>query len=68
MGWSSLARILQTISYPVFLDPGQRAYAIYQVSKTPSSFVIDRDGVIRKVVVGPLDAALLDQSALPLLK
>ena len=56
------------VSYPVFLDPSQRAYATYQVSKTPSSFIIDRDGVIRKVVVGPLDATLLYQSALPLLK
>jgi cytochrome c biogenesis protein CcmG, thiol:disulfide interchange protein DsbE len=56
------------VSYPVFLDPSQRAYAAYQVSKTPSSFIIDRDGVIRKVVVGPLDATLLDQSTLPLLK
>ena len=43
------------VSYPVFRDPGQRAYTTYQVSKTPSSFIIDRSGVIRKVVVGPLD-------------
>jgi len=56
------------VSYPVFLDPGQRAYATYQVSKTPSSFIIDRDGVIRKIIVGPIDTAALDQTALPLLK
>ncbi len=43
------------VSYPVFRDPGQRAYNTYQVSKTPSSFIIDRNGVIRQVVVGPLD-------------
>jgi len=55
------------ISYPVFRDPGQRASTTYQVSKMPSSFIIDRDGVIRKVVVGPLDPSTLDQLAPPLL-
>jgi peroxiredoxin len=56
------------VSYPVFRDPGQRAYNTYQVSKMPSSFIIDRDGVIRKVVVGPLDATTQDQTVSPLLK
>src|SRR6185312_14144417 len=56
------------VSYPVFRDPGQRAYTTYQVSKMPSSFIIDRGGVIRKVVVGPLDASALDQTVRPLLK
>lgn len=56
------------VSYPVFRDPGQHAYNTYQVSKTPSSFIIDRDGVIRTVVVGPLDATTLDQTVSPLLK
>jgi peroxiredoxin len=56
------------VSYPVFRDPGQHAYNTYQVSKTPSSFIIDRDGVIRQVVVGPLDITTLDQTVLPLLK
>jgi peroxiredoxin len=56
------------ISYPIFRDLGQRAYATYQVGKTPSSFFIDRDGVIRQVVAGPLDPAALDQTVQPLLK
>jgi peroxiredoxin len=56
------------ISYLVFRDPGQRAYATFQVGKTPSSFIFDRAGVIRQVVVGPLDAASLDQAVRPLLK
>jgi peroxiredoxin len=56
------------ISYPIFRDPDQRTYTTYQVNKTPSSFIIDRDGVIRQVVVGPLDSAMLDQAARPLLK
>jgi peroxiredoxin len=56
------------VSYPVFRDPGQRAYNTYQVSKTPSSFIIDRDGVIRKVIIGPLDISALDQTVRPLLK
>ncbi|HEY7092234.1 MAG TPA: TlpA disulfide reductase family protein [Ktedonobacterales bacterium] len=56
------------VSYPVFRDLGQRAYNTYQVGKTPSSFIIDRDGVVRKVVVGPLDTQTLDQTVSPLLK
>jgi cytochrome c biogenesis protein CcmG, thiol:disulfide interchange protein DsbE len=56
------------VSYPVFRDPGQRAYSTYQVSKTPSSFIIDRDGVIREVVIGPLDATTLDHTVRSLLK
>ena len=56
------------VAYPVFRDPGQRAYTTYQVTKTPSSFIIDRDGVIRQVVVGPLDTSELDQTVKPLLR
>jgi cytochrome c biogenesis protein CcmG/thiol:disulfide interchange protein DsbE len=56
------------ISYPVFRDPDQGAYTTYQLSKTPSSFIIDRSGVIQQVVVGPLDASTLDHAVRPLLK
>jgi peroxiredoxin len=56
------------VSYPVFRDPGQRAYDTYQVNKTPSSFIIDRDGVIRQVTVGPLDTSALDETVRPLLR
>jgi peroxiredoxin len=55
------------VTYPVFRDPGQRAYTTYQVNKAPSSFTIDRQGVIRRVAAGPLDAATLDQTVRPLL-
>src|SRR5262249_54172810 len=55
------------ISYPIVRDLDQRAYITYQVGKTPSSFLIDRAGVIRQVVVGPLDTSTLDQSVKPLL-
>jgi peroxiredoxin len=56
------------ISSLVFRDPDQRAYATFQVSKTPSSFIIDRTGVIREVIVGPLDTSSLDQAVRPALK
>jgi peroxiredoxin len=56
------------VSYPVFRDPGQRAYNTYQVNKTPSSFIIDRNGVIRLVVVGLLDTSEVHQTVRPLLK
>jgi peroxiredoxin len=56
------------VSYPLFRDPGLSAFTTYQVSKTPSSFIIDRGGVIRTVVAGPLDTTTLDQTVSPLLR
>jgi peroxiredoxin len=54
------------LTYPVFLDESGHAMAAYQLSATPSSFVIDRQGVIRDRFVGPVDPDALrrDTSAL----
>jgi cytochrome c biogenesis protein CcmG/thiol:disulfide interchange protein DsbE len=56
------------ITYPVMLDLGQRAMITYQLVDTPTSFFIDRNGVIRAKTVGPLDRAHLDQQISTLLK
>jgi peroxiredoxin len=55
------------ITYPVFRDADGRTFAAYQVAATPSSYFVDRSGVIRYRVVGPLDSQTLNQDATPLL-
>jgi len=55
------------LAFPLFRDDGGRASAAYQLDKTPSSFVIDRAGVIRHTQVGPFDDATLRAAVSPLL-
>jgi peroxiredoxin len=56
------------IDYPIVRDRGQRAVLTYQVTHTPTTFVIDRRGVVRAVVPGAItDSATLDGYLTPLL-
>lgn len=43
------------ITYPVVLDTHQRVLDLYGVTATPSSFLIDSQGIIRGSVSGPLN-------------
>jgi peroxiredoxin len=45
------------ITYPILRDVGQRTTIEYRVDDTPTSFIIDRQGVIRFKAIGPLDQA-----------
>ena len=49
------------LTFPVVLDTQFEASEIYQVNSLPTTFFIDRDGVIREIVVGQMNAALLRQ-------
>ncbi len=49
------------LTFPVVLDTQFEASEIYQVNSLPTTFFIDRDGVIREIVVGQMNAALLKQ-------
>ncbi len=49
------------ITYPILRDINQRATVTYHVTGTPSSFFLDRQGVIQHIVKGPLDTATLQQ-------
>ncbi|BDG47045.1 MULTISPECIES: TlpA disulfide reductase family protein [Parageobacillus] len=42
------------LSFPVALDEKQKALKLYHIQTIPTSYIIDRDGVIRKKVVGPM--------------
>lgn len=47
------------ITYPIVRDPDLRAAAAYRLADTPTTFVIDRGGVIRYKFVGPVERATL---------
>ena len=46
------------LSFPAFLDPeGATIAKPYGVTGVPESFIIDKQGIIAKVVIGPIDWA-----------
>lgn len=45
------------ITYPILRDIGERAVLAYEIRATPSSFLIDRAGVIRAVYTGPVNSS-----------
>jgi peroxiredoxin len=49
------------LTFPVVLDSQYEASQLYQVNSLPTTFFIDRDGVIREIVIGQMNAALLKQ-------
>ncbi len=51
----------QGLTYPAPLDQNGRASLAYGVHALPTTFFIDRDGIIRQTYVGPLSAPLLAQ-------
>jgi len=66
---TSISRFLKDlgITYPVLRDVGQRTTIEYRIVDTPTSFIIDRNGVIRYKVIGPLDKATLNHDISSLL-
>ena len=55
------------ISYPLVRDPSLSAVSTYGVTDTPTTFIIDRSGVIRAKIVGPVSRATLLSDVTPLL-
>ena len=56
------------LTFPIGLDRDGQATRLYQVRALPSTFFIDRQGIIRRVVVGgPLDPSVLETTVLELL-
>lgn len=56
------------VTYPIVRDQSLQTVVAFNVTATPSTFFIDRDGVIRTKVVGALDMTTLDSSLNSLLK
>ncbi|MGZ3666490.1 MAG: TlpA family protein disulfide reductase [Ktedonobacterales bacterium] len=55
------------ITYPILRDLGERITIQYKVTATPTTFVLDRHGVIRAKIAGPLDNDAVAKYVLPLL-
>lgn len=55
------------IDYPILRDLGERVTIQYKVTATPTTFVIDRHGVIRAKIAGPLDKDAIATYVTPLL-
>ncbi len=49
------------MTYTPVLDDNQRVITLYNLTATPTSYFIDRQGIIRFVRVGPIDEASLQQ-------
>ncbi len=49
------------MTYPVVLDNQQQVATLYNLTATPTSYFIDRQGIIRSVYVGPIGVATLQQ-------
>jgi cytochrome c biogenesis protein CcmG, thiol:disulfide interchange protein DsbE len=57
-----------SLTLPIALDPEGEATAAYQVRALPTTFFVDGEGVIRRVVVGgPLSRSVLETTVLDLL-
>ena len=48
------------LTFPLLIDPGSKVNQLYRVRAYPSSFFIDKDGVIQNVHFGPLTEGQLD--------
>ena len=45
------------LSFPALLDPRGTTQDLYGTTGVPESFIINREGVIEKIVIGPMDWA-----------
>jgi len=53
----------QGMTYPIMIDAEQYVTSLYGVTATPTSFFIDRNGIIRATQVGPVDDNTLNKEA-----
>ncbi len=56
------------LTFPVWLDQGMRALDAFRNDNLPSSYVIDRDGVIRLAWTGAISAEMLEKFITPMLE
>ncbi len=49
------------LTYQLVMDDNQRVATLYNLTATPTSYFIDRQGIIRAKVVGPVDDTTLQQ-------
>lgn len=49
------------ISFPIVLDEAVKVSETYRVNSLPTTFFIDRDGILRDQVIGQMNTAVLQQ-------
>ncbi len=55
------------LTYPVLLDEHNRVATLYNLEGTPTSYFIDLHGIIRSMVVGPVDETILQQKIIEIM-
>jgi cytochrome c biogenesis protein CcmG/thiol:disulfide interchange protein DsbE len=56
------------LTFPILLDPMNLALRAFQNDNLPSSYVIDRAGMVRLAWTGPISLEMLEKSITPLLE
>lgn len=56
------------LTFPVWVDQGLRALGAFRNDSLPSSYVIDRQGVVRYAWTGPISDAMLEKYVTPLVE
>ncbi len=56
------------LTFPVWPDPQYKATSAFRTNSLPTSFVIDRDGIVRLTWTGAISRAMLEEYVTPLLK
>ncbi len=49
------------LTYQIVMDANDDVVKLYNIGATPTSYFINREGIIRSVVVGPVDETALEQ-------
>jgi peroxiredoxin len=55
------------LTFPIWLDPAGKALRVFQNNALPSSYLIDRSGIIRQVWLGAVSLETLEAYVTPLL-
>jgi thiol-disulfide isomerase/thioredoxin len=56
------------LNYTIGFDASSAVFHTYRVFGLPTQFFIDRDGIVRTVVLGPVDVPLAERNLAPLLE
>jgi len=49
------------LTFPILLDPGESVVGLYRIYAFPTTFIVDRQGVVQKLHIGALTESALDQ-------
>lgn len=56
------------LTFPVWLDPDNKSLASFRNDALPSSYVVDRDGIVRLAWTGAINLKMLEKYVVPLME